>query len=127
MSEIYCKFGNCAHGEYRGLNGEPVERSPLLFPYSYDEFVIYKTEEYETTDSSVYSDRMKQWDGEAFKKACATVWPENPSCQSFHSRSPEDINKFLNLYLNKEVKLTAILQGCNASNGYPYWLFVFKE
>ncbi len=38
-----------------------------------------------------------------------------------------EINKFLNLYFGKEVQLTAVLQGCNIGNGFPYWIFAYKD
>ena len=31
------------------------------------------------------------------------------------------------MYLGKEVKLTAVLQGCNRSTGYPIWRFIYEE
>ncbi len=112
---------------YLDLNGKPVKRTPWTHPYSYDEFVLYKSEDFDPMDSMVYHDRMLQWDRDTFGKAVSKVWPEAPGSQMFSGKSPVDINKFLNLYFGKEVKLTAVLQGCNLSNGFPYWVFAYKE
>ncbi|MBQ7825816.1 MAG: hypothetical protein IJ337_05640, partial [Clostridia bacterium] len=71
-----------------------------------------------------YSDRMLGYDREKYNAACQQVF-SNKS-QSFDNRTPEDIERFLCLYLGKPVKLMAILQGCNASNGFPYWAFLFE-
>ena len=78
-------------------------------------------------DSWVYSDRMLQWDRKAFENAVHKVWPTKSENQMFYDRKPEDLNKFLNLYFGKDVTLTAVLQGCNISNGYPYWIFAYRE
>jgi len=112
---------------YYDLEGHPVKRTPIDHPYCYDEFVIYKSKDFDYHDNMDYSDRLLQWNRDAFGKAATTVWPDKFESQSFSNRSPEDINRFLNLYFGKEVKLTAILQGCNCSSGYPYWIFAYKE
>ena len=54
---------------YLDLSGKPVKRTPWSHPYSYDEFVIFKSERFGPMDCMVYSDRMLQWDREAFSKA----------------------------------------------------------
>lgn len=109
------------------LNGNPVERTPWSHPYAYDEFVVYKAENFDEGNSWVYSDRMLQWDREKYGDAFHKVWPGKSGSQMFHNRKPEDINQFLNLYFEKKVTLTAVLQGCNVSTGYPYWIFAYKE
>lgn len=127
MEEFYDSYGESAGPLYLDLNGKPVERTPWSHPYSYDDFVIYKNEDFDPMDSMVYHDRMLQWDREAFGKAASEVWPNAPGSQMFSGRKPEDINRFLNLYFGKEVRLTAVLQGCNVGNGFPYWIFAYKE
>lgn len=122
--EDFCGWDNPL---YFDLNGMPVERTPISHPYSYDEFVVFKSRRFEKTDCMVYHDRMMQWSGSAFAKAVCEVWPDKPQSQMFSGKRPADINRFLNLYFGKEVELTAVLQGCNVSNGYPYWIFAYKE
>lgn len=111
---------------YLGLSGKPVKRTPQTHPYSYDEFVVFKSKRFDPMDCMVYHDRMLQWNRAAFSKAVREVWPDKPHGQMFNGRKPEDINKFLNLYFGKEVELTAVLQGCNIGNGFPYWVFAYK-
>ena len=42
-----------------GLNGKPIERTPLSYPYNYDEYVIWKDENFNEEEcSAVYSDRF---------------------------------------------------------------------
>lgn len=114
-------------GVYLDLAGRPIQRTPLTHPYSYEAFVLYKSKDYKETDSQVYSDRLLEWDSLAFKAAVREVWPEKPESQMFNGKKAIDIQHFLSLYFRKNVKLTAIMQGCNVGNGYPYWLFAYRD
>lgn len=108
------------------LNGNPVKRTPFTHAYNYDEYVIYKDENFkEVKCDAVYSDRLYQWDYDKFNRCCKEVFKNQG--QYFSERDPKEIEKFLSLYFEKEVKLMAITQGCNASTGYPYWVFFYKE
>lgn len=107
------------------LEGEVIERTPYDYPYSYDEFVIYLNGYKKEKSHCVYSDRLFQWDSEKYNQCCLKVFGNTG--QYFDNRKPSKINEFLNLYLEKEVKLTAICQGCNWSNGYPLWRFIYEE
>ena len=119
--------GHCFEHLYMDLNGNPVKKTPRTHPYSYDDYVLYKSEDFDPMDSMVYHDRMMQWDREAFGKATREVWPKGSWSNGFAGKTAEDINRFLNLYFGKEVKLTAVLQGCNFGNGFPYWVFAYKK
>lgn len=90
---------------YLGLSGKPVKRTPWTHPYSYDEFVIFKSERFDPMDCMVYHDRMLQWDRAAFSKAVREVWPDKPHGQMFNGKKPKDINRFLNLYFGKRWNL----------------------
>lgn len=131
-------------GVYLDLAGNPIERTPETYPYAYDAFAVYKSEDYKETDSKVYSDRLLEWDPSAFKAAVCEVWPETPESQMFSGKKPGDIQRFLSLYLKKthssstnpyakaswdkkDIKLTAVMQGCNVGNGFPYWIFAYRE
>lgn len=109
-----------------GWDGKPVERTPEDYPYSYDEFFVFQSDDFDRNKASaVYSDRMMSWDFDKFAKAMSEVWKTGG--QQFFDKKPGDVNRFLNLFFGKEVKLTAILRGCNVSNGYPYWIFAYEE
>lgn len=112
-------------GSYLNLKGEPVERTPQNHPYNYDEYVQWMKNYDEGKAHVVYSDRLWEWDSKKYNKCCREVFGNQG--QFFSNRKPEDIERFLSLYFGKEVKLTAILQGCNAGNGYPYWVFLYEE
>ena len=81
----------------------------------------WKSKEISEAKHSVYSDRLYQWNAKKFNECCNIVW--NNSRQYFSNRTPEEIEKFLSLYFTKEIKLVAIYEYENASNGFPYWRF----
>lgn len=103
-----------------GLDGREVSAEELHFVWKSRNF---KPEGY----NSWYSDRMYESNPEKFRSSVVAVWPYIPDRQFFDCTEPEDVNKFLNLYLGRDVELTAILMAVNASTGYPYWMFIWEE
>ncbi len=71
--------------------------------------------------NTIYSDRMYSWDGKKYNACCMNVF--NNKGQWFNQRSKEDIEKFLSLYLKKEVQIFLIASIENRSTGYPTWRF----
>jgi hypothetical protein len=110
---------------YVDLNGEPVEKTKEQYPYSYDTYVVWKGNYKKGEGNTVYSDRLFQWDWEKYNRCCEEVWGNKG--QYFDNRTPKDIEKFLRLYTDKQIKLTAILEGCNWSTGYPVWIFIYEN
>lgn len=107
-------------------NGAPVSRSRSGYPYSYDPYVTYRGGTNDEAKETVYSDRLFQWDSAKYDKCCKDVWGNEG--QYFDSRSPQSIERFLQLYLDKpKLKLIGIMQGANMSSGYPYWIFFFNS
>ena len=78
-----------------------------------------------TLTKTLYSDRMYQQDPDRFNVCCKEVW--GVSGQYFYRRSPQDIERFISLYLGKEVILCSIRVDENVSSGYPYWTFEYCE
>ena len=109
------------------LYGKPVERTPFSHPYSFDPYVIWKSEEFNINKiySAEYSDRMLDWDIHKFEKCTKEVFGNEG--QFFNDRNPEDIEKFLIKYLGHDLKLIAIEKCCNFCNGYPYWIFYYEN
>ena len=112
--------------EFIDLDGNEIKRNPFTHPYNYDEYIIWKAENFvkEKCDA-VYSDRLYQWDYEKYNRCCQEVFKNKG--QQFYQRNPKDIEKFLSMYFDKQIKLTAIMQGCNQSSGFPYWIFLYEE
>ena len=118
-------FGEVVEPQFVDLDGNEIKRNPFTHPYSYDEYVIWKDENFNKEKySAVYSDRLYQYDYEKYNKCCQEVF-ENQG-QRFDRRDPKEIEKFLSMYFDERIKLTAIMQGCNQSSGFPYWVFLYE-
>lgn len=123
--DIYGEELTYRHGLFLDLNGQEVKRTPFSHPYNYDEYVTWKSDDFNKERChAVYSDRLHQWDYKKYDRCCQEVFKNEG--QMFGQRDPKDIEKFLSLYLDKEIKLTAVMQGCNQSSGFPYWIFFYE-
>jgi len=125
METILIDHYGCYITGITNLAGEIVKRTKWEYPYSYDPFLTWKNNFIKNKSNAVYSDRLMQWDFKKFNKCCKKVWGNEG--QYFYNREPEDIEKFLNLYWSKEIKLTTIEEGCNVSSGYPIWIFYYED
>lgn len=120
---LYCEEPSA---RFVSLSGAPIKHTPISHPYSYDTYLLWKGDYAGPGKTSVeYSDRLYQWNSEEFDRCCREAFGNTAQC--FDNRRPEAVEKFLSLYLGKEIKLTAIEQGCNLGNGYPYWIFHYEE
>ena len=111
---------------YYDMDGVPVKRTPQSHPYAYDMFVIHRAAGYYTATTkdvtkSFYSDRILQWDFDKTRKLMKKHFGE--AGDSYRSRDPKKIQSFLRERFNEpDLKLLAVMEGCNVSNGYPvYW------
>lgn len=112
---------------FTDLYGNPVERTPYSHPYSFDQYVIWKSNVFDKNKiySAEYSDRMLEWDREKFSKCTREVFGNQK--QYFDDREPKDIEKFLIKYFGHELKLVAVEKCCNVPTGYPIWIFHFED
>lgn len=126
MREV-CMMDYTSMGYGVGLDGEPVERNRLDYPYSYSTFVLWRSDlEVDVNKTTtVYSDRLYTWDWIKFNSCCKKIWGNESQC--FDNRCSNDIERFLCMYLNKKVRLHMIAQGCNHSSGAPLWLFNYED
>lgn len=109
---------------YADLKGNTVKKTPITNPYDFDDYVEWKGN-YRQFDPAVYSVRLYQWDTAKYKKCYEQVFKNNG--QRFDSKNVSGIRKFLSMYFDKEIELTAIMQGCNHISGFPYWIFFYRE
>ena len=109
---------------YKDWNGVAVERNPTDYPYSYEPYVVEKkADKYK---DCVYSDRLILWNYKLFEQLTMKHF-DNVS-QYWDGRSFHAIENFLRDYFdNKKLELVGIMKGANASNGYPYWIFMFNN
>ena len=113
---------------YYNIKDEPIRNTPTDNPYGYDAYCIYKSYDYGNTEqkdiSMVYSDRLKMWNREKYEVASKAVFGSDID---IFPTDPQKIQTFLTIYFGKEIKLLGIEKGCNIGNGYPYWIFYYKE
>ena len=113
------------------VEGNKITKSKTEHPYSYSERATWailgkeREELLKNCDSThVYSDRLYQWDYKKYNRITNAIW-DRPQ-QNFCGSSPKDIEKMLRLYYeNDDIILYRIVEGCNPSNGFPYWVFGF--
>ncbi len=108
---------------YTDIRGKRVERTKKQYPYSYEPYCVYK-DDYQLTDSTVYSDRLFEWDSQKFMECYHSIW--GTKSQSFN-KDPKEIEQFLSLYYGETVHITGIEIACNFSTGYPYWVFYYRK
>lgn len=108
---------------YKDWNGNPIERTPNNYRYSYDAYVVIKIDD--KYEHCVYSDRLFQWDSAKYNKLCLKHFGNEG--QYWDNRSYKKTQAFLrDYYNNQKLKLIGIMTGCNVSNGFPYWIFMFN-
>jgi hypothetical protein len=104
------------------VNPHQENRTKSQSPYAYSEFYHWKAEDFDPkTCSADYSDRLSQWDSIKYRAA----WSLNK--KRFEYYSPEECSKFLTEYYGKPIEATALVEGCNPSNGYEYYIFFYKR
>ena len=82
-------------------------------PYSYDPFVVWETEG--KANSSVYSDRLCQWDMKKHNQLCLKHFGDE--AQYWANRNPKLIEAFLQDWNDdKNIKLVRIIEYCNMSS-----------
>ena len=131
MEALGKRPSNIAYEDYekvklRDLDDHRILRTPFGHPYNYDEFVIVKTKDFSRDDSAFYSDRFTHWyDYEtlnAAKEKCGLEHGDYFWCYYY----PDKISEFLTEVTGKKHNVTCIVEGCNVSNGYPYWIIFYK-
>lgn len=108
--------------QFLDWDGNEVERTPDKYRYSYDAYVTYKkADKYK---HAAYSDRLFQHDYKKYNKLCKKHFGNEG--QYWDDRSEKKIQAFLRDFYGKpKLELVGIMNGCNASNGFPYWVFMF--
>lgn len=125
--EIFSNINGCyCFGvvNYVDWDGNPIERTPDNYRYSYDAYVISKkADKYQ---HAAYSDRLSEWDYTKYRNLCKKHFGNESDY--WDGRSSEKIEKFLRDYYNSQkIELVGIMKGCDVSNGYPYWIFMFND
>ncbi len=102
------------------MYGNPIERHPEFYPYSFDMYVTYDHRKELGNDfKGAYTDRLFQWDTKKYNEARKKVF-DNIS-QHFDD-PPKQIEEFLRAYYDDDsIVIALICKGCNWANGFPVW------
>ncbi len=92
-------------------------------PYNYSPSFVFRTQPNAQLKNATYNDRMQQWDWKKYELASEAVRLRG---RTFSDLSRDECSKFLSVYYGKPVVCTALAEGCNGSNGYPYWIFWYE-
>lgn len=96
-------------------------------PYRYSEFFLWRFGGRYTKRGwnfgknvhSDYSDRLQQWDYAKWNRAVEGLG-------RIDSWGQDGCSKVLTAYFGKPIEAIALAEGCNISNGYPYWIFWYR-
>ncbi len=114
------------YSPYKDEFGNNVERTPATHPYSYDGYVTWRGGKNEEVTSTIYSDRLSQWDYKKTEELKMKHFGNKGDW--FSQRRPKAIESFLRDYTeNPNLKLIFIMEYCNQSSGYPLWRFDYKN
>lgn len=97
-------------------------RTPREFPYSFDPYYIWR--DFDKTDipdgvDSIYMDRMRNWDPDAYSKAIKAVDGMNRMSKQF-------ADTFIDTFYNGRYKCVGHALACNVSTGYEIPIFFIK-
>ncbi|MBK1667022.1 hypothetical protein CKO28_03055 [Rhodovibrio sodomensis] len=106
---------------YDWLDPAAPNRTRTEAPYAFTPHFLWRSKPREKLSNGMYDDRMRQWDEAAWRRACGRV------STPIRQMRQRDASVFLSAYLDRPVTATAIAEGCNVSNGYPYLIFFFDE
>lgn len=119
------------YSNYRDLEGNIVKRNREEYPYSYEPYVIYKNSDFKKTDTAYYSDRVEHcyFTNDEIENALIQLGLQRygSSCERMSWKNENHVTRLMSILLKKDVKCTAILEGCNYGNGYPYWLVYIQD
>jgi hypothetical protein len=99
----------------------PDNRTKQQSPYAYSPFYHWR-EAGSDKDTSAYSDRLAQWKHDEWRAACGKLPPGQ-----FQYQTPDALSALMSEYEGKPVRVTALAEGCNVSNGYPYYIFWWRD
>lgn len=104
-------------------------RTPSRHPYTYDLYFLWGDKH---GGDVVYHDRLAQWDGNKFEEARVKATAETRPTKGNGRRLISTFNKqeasvFLSVYFGRDIEALGMAEGANQSNGFPYWIFWFKD
>lgn len=93
-------------------------------PYSYSEFFHFGSREViKKASGAYYSDRLNSWDPAKMDR----LWKEHVGARRWEQAGADRLSAFLSAYAEKKLSVIALAEGCNVSNGYPYFIMWVRE
>ena len=130
MDIMGVSFGEYGNPYISPYTGEPIDRTPVTHPYSFDDYILWtkpgltRKKAIQGTGSA-YSDRLFQWDPAKHDRLCKEHFGDR--AQQWGNREPAKIEAFLRDYHDDpSITLTMIVASCNQSSGFPLWAFIWK-
>ena len=89
--------------------------------FNTEQLVFDSGDALEKSDYSAYDDRLRSWDWDGYDRGIeeAKKAGHQPSTAAF-------FQAMLTAYHQSPVKLKKVYTGCNLSNGYQYWAFLYS-
>ena len=105
-----------------------AQRTPETHPYAYDPYFIAGSRKSVKNATSAYSDRLKLWyDSSRFEAAKEAAKIEGHGDYWWRRVGLAQMSRFLSALTEKDCKCVGIAEGCNVSNGYPYWIIWWRD
>ena len=119
---FYCRKGTTYdENDYHDLDGNIVKNNPIEYPYSYDDYVIYRSPHYKKTDTIYYLGGGGGYsDKEINVLSQMGLKPLGASCETLSYEDPKQVARFISIIMQKTVTCTAIVKGCFGC-GNPYY------
>lgn len=109
------------HG--RWVDPDGPRREKWQYPYAYSEFYLFGGKpEADASDMANYSDRLWEWD----RAKADRLWQEHCKGHRWDNAPIEKLTAFMSAYHWRKLEITALAEGCNPSNGYPYWIVWYR-
>ena len=122
------EFNEVYNYQEKKYEWKKLERTKSSHPYSYDEFVCWKSYKIDPSEitGSVYADRMRAWNPEKFDKLKDEIFTNKGDY--WNRKDKKEVEIFLQKYLDKPtLRLVCISESCNRASGYPVFCLLFAE
>lgn len=112
------------HGLWFEPNGWKGERRTKQdYPYAYSEFFLIGNHENVKGAGADYSDRYSGWGAEKFDAA----WEDTGKDKGWTRMGRTDCQNFVKKYYGETFEFCGLVEGCNGSSGYPYWIIFYRD
>lgn len=117
---------------YVDLSGNPIDKNPKEYPYSYDPFVLFRDNEIslsfiQNECDAFDSDRLESWYPNEISQFRKDNNIGHGNMYWAYTEFKDKLDEMISELFKKKCKIAAIIQNCNISSGYPYWTIYYYE